>query len=105
MSHINTNPGGKSTMLLTICLPLPDRQMPQFCAAMLCFPEETPQRLLKQLQNKAVLRSLSDCLEENGEGLERVIQRMEDDGCPGIEIIPMETVGYYDLNVCSAGMA
>lgn len=102
MPHISKDAGSKDTMLLTVILPPSVKPAPQFYAAMLCFPQGTPQRILNQLKNKSVLQSLTDCLEDGGEGLEGLMGRMAEDGCPDVEIFPMETVGYYDLTTCGS---
>lgn len=102
MSQINTESCSKDTMLLTIILPPSIKYSSRFQAAMFCFPHGTPQNILRQLQNRSILQSLTDCLEYSGAGLEKVAGRMAEDGCPDVEIFPVEMVGYYDLSVCSA---
>ena len=79
---------GRDRLLLTVTFPIKENLTASFRAAMLSFPQGSVQQVLTQLQDR---------LTNSPDRLGEASGKMEGRGCPGVEIEPVETVGYYHL--------
>lgn len=91
------NQFSRNSLLLTIILPHKNGLYDSFHAAMLSFPQGTAQQVIDKLHNSKMLLYILDGLERDPGKLAEVSEWMERNGCPGVEITPVGTVGYYQL--------
>ncbi len=88
---------GRDRLLLTVTFPIKENLTASFRAAMLSFPQGSVQQVLTQLQDREMLWLILDGLTNSPDRLGEASGKMEGRGCPGVEIEPVETVGYYHL--------
>lgn len=95
MQHIKS--ANRESLLLTITLPTTDRTRSPFHAAMLSFPRGAAQQVVAQLHSKGTLQLILNGLDQSPDKLREASEQMAGRGCPEVEIVPVEMVGYYHL--------
>ena len=87
-------------MLLTIILPVRNGLYEPFHAIMLSFPQGNAQQVVHQLHDSYLIRQILDGVEREPTKLTEVSVLMAENGCPDVEIVPVDMVGYYQLQTC-----
>jgi len=96
-------PNSRDFLLLTIILPVQNGSYEPFHAAMLSFPQGKVQEVVNQIRNPKVLQEILDALEHDPQKLGKTSARMAENGYPKVEILPVEMVGYYQLQTGREG--